>query len=137
MRINAQEFFREAALRIGSSLDVGTFLYRSFMDIRDVIPADQIALVYYDSDYALTRFHAEKGKLVLLAAASVDGGALYNTSIPLLPEVIDFIKQSLAIKRQRLSGGLRTILRQNPGAMPDWSGKIPHYSSSACSPKTR
>jgi transcriptional regulator with GAF, ATPase, and Fis domain len=89
--MNTQEFFREATLRICGSLDVEVFLYESFMYIRNFIPADKVVLTYLDSDYAITHFDAEKGKQVLLASASVDGGEMRNISIPVPPNITRFI----------------------------------------------
>jgi transcriptional regulator with GAF, ATPase, and Fis domain len=94
MRLNENEFFREATLRICGSLDVETFLGESFMFIRDFIPADYVVLTYYDAD---------KGEHIALARASADGGSLLNIAIAMPSEVRPFVErhdiQTLVIDR--------------------------------------
>lgn len=92
MNIDPQTFFREATLRICGSLDVETFLYNSFIYIRNFIPADQVALLYFGSDYAVAHFDAEQGQQVLLATATEEGAKRWHTSLPQTTEVIRYAK---------------------------------------------
>ncbi len=63
--IDEKDFFREATLRLCSSLDMAKALWRCFMFIRDMIPADFIALnVIYPG----------QGIYEVIATADVDGG---------------------------------------------------------------
>lgn len=70
-------FFREATLRICSSLDVETFLWKSFLYIRRYVPAERVYL---------THFYSEKGEQLALAMASEEGGSLLNVSVPVPAE---------------------------------------------------
>jgi len=72
MRVDENEFFREATLSICGSLDVETFLYKSFMYIRQFIPADTVFL---------THFNPQKGEHIALARSSTEGGSLLNVSV--------------------------------------------------------
>jgi transcriptional regulator with GAF, ATPase, and Fis domain len=78
MQIDEKEFFQEGTLRICSSLDVETFLWESFMYIRNFIPADNVYLTHY---------YFEERKQLALATASVKGGSMLNLSIIVPPEV--------------------------------------------------
>ena len=88
--MDTQTFFREATLRICGSLDVEKFLYDSFMYIRDVIPADQVALMYLDFNPGIPYSEGKEPKQVLLAEASEEGGRLGNISVPQPQEVFQF-----------------------------------------------
>jgi transcriptional regulator with GAF, ATPase, and Fis domain len=94
MQIDDKQFFREATLRICSSLDVETFLWESFMYIRDFIPADYVVLTHYDTD---------KGEHIALARASDEGGSLLNIAISMPSDVRPFVErrdiQTLVIDR--------------------------------------
>jgi transcriptional regulator with GAF, ATPase, and Fis domain len=89
--MNTQEFFREATLRICGSLDVEVFLYESFMYIRNFIPVDEMALVHFEAEYTLNHSDVRSGKHILLAGASIDGGEIYNISVPQPPEAMRFM----------------------------------------------
>jgi len=94
MRVDENEFFREATLRICGSLDVETFLYKSFMYIRQFIPADTVFL---------THFNRQKGEHIALARSSAEGGSLLNVSVSMPAEIRPFVvrtdKQSIAVER--------------------------------------
>jgi len=77
MHVDEKEFFREGTLRICSSLDVETFLWESFMYIRDFIPADNVYLTHY---------YPDEGKHLALATASMKGGSLLNITVIMPPE---------------------------------------------------
>jgi transcriptional regulator with GAF, ATPase, and Fis domain len=78
MKINENEFFREATLRICSSLEIEQALWRSFVYIREVLPADRMTLSYYD-----TAQHA----IILYASATAEGGRDIRLKVPLEPEM--------------------------------------------------
>jgi len=67
------EFFREATLRICSSLDAEIFLHESFKYLQKFIPADSVYLTHYYSD---------KGIQLALAGASAQSGSLLNFTVP-------------------------------------------------------
>jgi transcriptional regulator with GAF, ATPase, and Fis domain len=73
MNSDKEEFFREATLRICSSLDVEIFLHESFKYLREFIPADSVYLTHYYSDKAIQ---------LALAGASTEGGSLLNFTVP-------------------------------------------------------
>ena len=82
MHIDENEFFREATMRICGSLDVETFLYESFMYIRDYLPADSVFLTHY---------RPGRGEHAALARASVDGSSLLNLTVSIPPDVRTFV----------------------------------------------
>ncbi|MBN2063054.1 MAG: sigma-54-dependent Fis family transcriptional regulator [Deltaproteobacteria bacterium] len=82
MKIDEREFFREATLRICGSLDVQTFLYQSFLYLRDYLPADSVFLTHYDR---------EKGKHVALATASAEGSSLLNLKVKIPPDISTYV----------------------------------------------
>jgi transcriptional regulator with GAF, ATPase, and Fis domain len=94
MPVNEKEFFREVTLRICGSLDVETFLWESFVYIRDFVPADYAVLTYYDAD---------KGEHIALARAADEGGALLNIALPMPSDIRPFVErrdaQTLVIDR--------------------------------------
>jgi transcriptional regulator with GAF, ATPase, and Fis domain len=107
MQVDEKEFFREATLRICGSLDVETFLWESFMYIRDVIPSDHVVLTHYDVD---------KGEHIALARASVVGGSLLNIAIAMPSDVRPFVErrdiQTLVIDRAETHPTARPWLSQ-------------------------
>jgi transcriptional regulator with GAF, ATPase, and Fis domain len=94
IQVDEKEFFREATLRICGSLHVETFLWESFMYIRDFIPADYMVLTHYDAD---------KGEHLALARASAEGGSLLNIAIAMPSNIRPFVErrdiQTLVIDR--------------------------------------
>ncbi|MCP4406034.1 MAG: sigma-54-dependent Fis family transcriptional regulator [bacterium] len=78
MQINAEEFFREATLRICGSLDVETFLYDSFTYVRRFVPADTMYLVHY---------YRDRGEQLVLASATEKGSVLLNMIAVMPPDV--------------------------------------------------
>jgi transcriptional regulator with GAF, ATPase, and Fis domain len=61
MTVDENVFFREATLRICSSLDIATALKRCFEYIRDFIPANGMTLHILDPDLNLLKFMASVG----------------------------------------------------------------------------
>ncbi|MFZ0451162.1 MAG: sigma-54-dependent Fis family transcriptional regulator [Desulfatiglandaceae bacterium] len=94
MQVDEREFFREATLRICGSLDVETFLYKSFKYIRQFIPADSIILTHY---------RAERGEHVALAQASAEGASLLHLAVPVPPDIRSFVmrpdREALVVER--------------------------------------
>lgn len=90
MRINIDEFFREATLKICSSLDVETFLYESFIYIQHALelPADYASIVYISPD---------QKKLSLLAIASKEGGMLHKDSVTIPENKKDLLKKRASV----------------------------------------
>ena len=82
MRAEDNDFFREATLRICGSLDVRSFLYESFLYLRNYLPADGIILTHY---------RAERGEHTALAMASVEGGSLLNVTVPVPHDIQAFV----------------------------------------------
>lgn len=82
MQIDEKEFFREATMRICGSIDVETFLYESFMYIRDYLPADGVVLTHY---------HSDRGEHAALARASADGSSLLNLTVSIPPSIRTFV----------------------------------------------
>jgi transcriptional regulator with GAF, ATPase, and Fis domain len=80
--IDPNAFFRECTLRICSSLEAQTFLWRSFCAIRSHIPADGIILTHHDS---------EQGCLMVLAQATARGGTLLDLALPMPQELRGFV----------------------------------------------
>jgi transcriptional regulator with GAF, ATPase, and Fis domain len=80
--IDPDAFFRECTLRICSSLEAQTFLWRSFCAIRSHIPADGIILTHHDS---------EQGCLMVLAQATARGGTLLDLALPMPQELRSFV----------------------------------------------
>jgi transcriptional regulator with GAF, ATPase, and Fis domain len=72
VEIDKNRFFREATLRICSSLDPETFLFDCFKYVRGFVPLDLIVLDHY---------YPDKHKHVALASATPDGGFLLNYAI--------------------------------------------------------
>ena len=85
MRFEPDVFFREATLRICGSLEAEVFLPDSFEYIRGFIPADRVALTYYDP---------QKKRLAALALASGAGSSVQDMSVPALPAVRRFIRRT-------------------------------------------
>jgi len=108
MQVDEKEFFREATLRICGSLDVETFLYESFMYIRDFIPADNVALTHYCPD---------KRKQVALATASAEGGSLLNLAISIPLDIDQFMRrpdmQTVVVDRAEMHPTARPWISRN------------------------
>ena len=84
MKVNKNVFFREATLRICGTLDVETFLFRSFTYVRGFIPADAVFLTHFDP---------ETGTHLILARASSEGASLINLSVSVPPEFRSFVER--------------------------------------------
>ncbi|MBN1382808.1 MAG: sigma-54-dependent Fis family transcriptional regulator [Deltaproteobacteria bacterium] len=96
MKTDEREFFREATLRICGSLNVQTFLYESFLYLRDYLPMDSMYLTHY---------RPEKGEHIVLATASAEGGSLLNLKVKIPPDIRTYVerpdKETLFIERAK------------------------------------
>ncbi len=81
MKISKNDFFREVTLRICGSLDIEQALYQSFLFMQQHIPADRVALSYYDP---------EEQVVVIHASATLEGGEYLNVTIPLTEQEIAY-----------------------------------------------
>jgi len=84
MQIDEKAFFREATLRICGSLNVETFLYESFLYLRDYLPADSVFLTHY---------RAESGEHAALARATAKGSSLLNLTVSIPRDIRTFVKR--------------------------------------------
>jgi len=82
MQIDENEFFREATLRICGSLDVETFLYESFLYLKDYLPADSVFLTHY---------RPERSEHTALARASTEGSSLLNLTVTIPPDIRTYV----------------------------------------------
>jgi len=94
MQAEEKEFFREATIRICGSLDVQTFLYESFLYLRNYLPADSVILTHY---------RAERGEHIALAMASAEGSSLLNLTVTVPPNIRTFVvrpdRETLVVDR--------------------------------------
>jgi formate hydrogenlyase transcriptional activator len=74
IKVSKNKFFREATVKICGSLEIETFLYESFVYIKNAInlPVDYVSIVH---------FTPTRDKLVLLAIASEKGGLMVNDQV--------------------------------------------------------
>jgi transcriptional regulator with GAF, ATPase, and Fis domain len=107
MEVDEKVFFREATLRICSSLDVEAFLYESFVYLRKFIPADHVSLSHY---------YPDKGEHVVLAQASVEGISLLNLTVSIPSEIRAFVErpdvQTLIVQRAEMHPTARPWISQ-------------------------
>ncbi|HEX9114081.1 MAG TPA: hypothetical protein VF888_07000, partial [Nitrospirota bacterium] len=97
--MNENEFFRQAALQILSSLDISKAVGRCFSYISPVIPVDWMSLQLYQADLASVR--------TLVIATKEESKAVdMITHIP--PELREFIKKNFH------SGDAKIFLRSRP-----------------------
>jgi formate hydrogenlyase transcriptional activator len=85
MNVDEKEFFREATLRICSSLELEQALWRCFMYVRDYIPADFIAMTYISKNI---------GGFRAIARATTEGGKKLEIFFPLTAKKIDQLTKS-------------------------------------------
>ena len=78
LKLHDRDFFWEATMRICGSLNIEAALSRSLIFLRDYIPAEEAALLYFDP---------VKGTVTLYAHADSHGGRLVNLEVAYPPEV--------------------------------------------------
>jgi transcriptional regulator with GAF, ATPase, and Fis domain len=76
--MNGNDFFREFTLRICGSLDLDDALWRCFLYVRGILPADELILTVYDPSF---------GSLDVVAKADEKGGAMRADKIIMPPEL--------------------------------------------------
>jgi transcriptional regulator with GAF, ATPase, and Fis domain len=80
MKLDENQFFREATLRICSSLDIEKVLWRFLVYVRDFIPSDFVMMTHVSTDIKGWR---------AIASATLEGGRKLDIFYPLPPETID------------------------------------------------
>jgi transcriptional regulator with GAF, ATPase, and Fis domain len=78
MHLDDNDFFREATLRICSSLEIEKALWQSLLFLQDYIPAEEAALLFFDPN---------KGTVTLNVHADEAGGRLINLQAAYPPEI--------------------------------------------------
>ena len=78
MSVDEKGFFREATLRICGRLEIEKALWLCLLYLRDYIPAEEAALLYYSPSL---------GTVTLYATASSDGGEFVNLQTAYPPEL--------------------------------------------------
>jgi len=84
--MDENEFFREATLRICSSLEIEKALWRCYLYIRDYIPADSMGLHIYDPGLGVNETIAE---------ATLSGGTAVSIKTPLPRKTREIIENNL------------------------------------------
>ena len=74
MDVDEKDFFREATLRLCSSLDIERALHQCLLYVRQFMPADQMGFQV---------FHREAGIVEIVAHATPEGGRAVSMKIPL------------------------------------------------------
>ena len=85
MKIDENEIFHHATIRLCSSLDIETALWRCFTYIRDYIPGDRIYISYISSDI---------GGIQPIAQATGDGGIRSDAVFKLPKEVLEIVESN-------------------------------------------
>ncbi len=75
--MNKNEFFREAAIRISSDLEIEKAMFSTLQFLRQMMPVDKIALQHYDEGMDSMR---------TIAIATSEGGEGVDLLTPLSPE---------------------------------------------------
>jgi hypothetical protein len=116
MGVDENEFFRRMTMRICSSLDIETAMWRCMQVLQEFIPADEMYLHLYDSGL---------GAMRTIAGATVSEGRKMDRITPLPPEVRDSIKSFSGIRilnQPELEAGFQFML--NYYRRPDTSALI-------------
>ena len=92
--IDESKFFREVTLRICGSLDLEKALWRCFLYVREVMPADELVLTVYDLGL---------GVLEMVASADEEGGKLRTEKIPMPSHLRKELEEVLQHPRVRRS----------------------------------
>jgi transcriptional regulator with GAF, ATPase, and Fis domain len=77
-KIDDKEFFRQFTLHICCSLEIEKALWRCFLFVRDVFPAEELLLTVYDP---------AKSTIEVVASADKEGGRIRSLKIPVNPGV--------------------------------------------------
>lgn len=104
MKLNESDFFREGTLRICGSLNIEKALWQSLLFLRDYIPAEEAALLFFDPD---------KATVTLTVHADITKGRLVNLQVVYPPEV-----RALTGEVNRLNDFFDNRAEENPVAKP-------------------
>ncbi len=85
LKLYDRDFFWEATMRICGSLNIETALWQSLLFLQDYIPAEEAALLYFDSN---------KGAITLNTYADSVAGHLVNLQVAYPPEVRALLEDS-------------------------------------------
>jgi transcriptional regulator with GAF, ATPase, and Fis domain len=116
MVIDENEFFRRMTMRICSSLDIETAMWRCMQVLQEFIPSDEMYLHLYDSGL---------GAMRTIAGATVSEGRKMDRITPLPPEVRDSVKDFSGMRilnQPELEAGFQFML--NYYKRPDTSALI-------------
>lgn len=97
--MDSNTFFREATLRICSSLDAEVFLLKSFQYLKSAIdlPADYANIVYLSEDYS---------RLQMLALTSDEEGMRYSDSVDIPRETLNLYSEQDSLPDVMISNSL-------------------------------
>ena len=101
MKIDENEFFRQATLSICGHLDIEKGLHAALLQLKHVIPAISIRLERYEMDLDVMR---------IVALADENGGCENNILIPLSPDGLAAVK---AVRAAFENGSLPEVLMIN------------------------
>ncbi|OPY74412.1 MAG: Formate hydrogenlyase transcriptional activator [Syntrophorhabdus sp. PtaU1.Bin050] len=94
MHVDENQFFREITLRICGSLEIEKALWRCFLYVRDIMPADELILTVYNP---------VAGTLDIVATANDTGGEVCTDKILMPPQVRRQLEEPLKFPRVRTS----------------------------------
>ncbi|OPY82843.1 MAG: Formate hydrogenlyase transcriptional activator [Syntrophorhabdus sp. PtaU1.Bin153] len=94
MEIDENQFFREMTLRICGSLEIEKALWRCFLYVREIMPANELILTVYNP---------AAGTLDVVATANDAGGEVCTDKIPMPPHVRQQLEEPLKFPRVRTS----------------------------------
>ncbi|MBN1102821.1 MAG: sigma 54-interacting transcriptional regulator [Deltaproteobacteria bacterium] len=98
MYVDERDFFREFSLRICGSLNIEKALYDCFTYVRELIPADELALVVYDPPM---------GAVEVVASAGDKGGEIHAVHTVMPPEIRKEIEAAGSHPRIRVANDIR------------------------------
>ncbi len=113
MRIDENEFFRQAALRICGSLDIGKAMADFVHYIKDYIPVSELTLSWLEPDSGIIRN---------LVSATPSGKTWVIPPIPVPKEIIRYIDE-------RISGWQEVRIENDPKQDPTTRTIIPYYDT--------
>jgi len=113
MRVNENEFFRQAALRICGSLDIGKAMADFVQYIKDYIPVSELTLSWLEPDVGIIRN---------LVTVTPSGKTLVMPPIPVPKDTMQFIED-------RIGGWKEVRIENNPEKDPATRTIIPYYET--------
>jgi len=113
MRVNENEFFRQAALRICSSLDIGKAMTGCIDYIKNYIPVSEMTLCWFEPDIGILRN---------LINTTQSGISKIVPSIPIANEISPLLKG-------RLGEWQEVRIESEPDQDPALSAILPYYAT--------